>query len=163
MCRTGASVYCSSSPSPLPRLPRAWHAKRLHSHSVAQAVQQCQAGYVSAAAIPVAIHAQPAARLLVELRALERQRCGSALLGCCLRRARLSMRLAHLGILSRSAGPGACWEDKKYSHRLSCAIMCPKLSHLNCVRAVSTIVQRMHILQDQARAVRHCCAAAQMQ
>jgi len=48
--------------------------------------------------MPVAAHAQPAARLLVKLRALERQRRGDALLGRCLRLgARLSARLVHLG------------------------------------------------------------------
>ncbi len=54
-------------------------------------------GQGSAADMPVAAHAQRAARLLDKLRALERQRCGKLLLDCCLRRARLGARLVHLG------------------------------------------------------------------
>jgi len=136
----------------------------MYSASIRLLHTRCnRAGQGNAADVPVAAHSRPAARLLVKVRVLERQRCGNALLGCCLRRARLSMRLPHLGMSTRSGAHGACWEDKNHSHRLSSVIMCPMLSHLYCVRAVSTIVQRMHILQDQARAVRHCCAAAQMQ
>ena len=62
------------------------------------------AGQGSAADIPVAAHAQQAARLLDKLCALERQRCGNALLGCCLHHARLKTHLVHLGTLPRSAG-----------------------------------------------------------
>jgi hypothetical protein len=62
----------------------------------------------SAVDIPVAAHAQPAARLLDKLRALECQRCGNLLLGCCLRRARLGARLIHLGKFARSGGHGTC-------------------------------------------------------
>jgi hypothetical protein len=57
---------------------------------------QCtKTGQGSAADIPVA----PLSRLLVKIRALERQRCGNALPDCCLRRARLGARLVHLGVL----------------------------------------------------------------
>ena len=100
---------------------------------------------------PAAAHARPAARLLVVLCALERQRCGNALLGCCLRRARLGACLAYLGILPRSGAHGTHWDDKNYSHRLSSA-MCPQAT---TGAAVSTIVSRTHILQDQDSAVRH--------
>jgi len=59
-----------------------------------------------------AAHAQPAARLLVELRALERQRCGNALLGRYLRLgARLSPSLVHLGTTARSARHYVCDEQ----------------------------------------------------
>ncbi len=55
---------------------------------------------------------QHAARLLVKVRALERQRCGNVLLGCCLRRARLGARLVHLGALTRSGAHGTRWIDE---------------------------------------------------
>ncbi len=52
---------------------------------------------------PIAAHAQKAPRLLDQLRALKRQRRGDALLGRCLRHARVGMRLVHLGRDTRSA------------------------------------------------------------
>jgi len=48
------------------------------------------------------LHMQQAARLLNKLKALERQRCGNALLSRCLCRARLGARLVHLGKVARS-------------------------------------------------------------
>ncbi len=105
MNRTCASIQCSSSPSPLPTLPRKCRVKRVplavwctHSAII------FKAGYGSAANIPVLAHAQPAARLLVKLHTLQRQRCGDALLSCCLRLgARLSECLVHLGTCAYSA------------------------------------------------------------
>ncbi len=81
-------------------LPRAWNVQQLHA---ALHTQCTNTGQGSAASMPVAAHAQPAARLLVELRALERQRRGNALLGCCLRLGvRLNSTLVHLGISAQS-------------------------------------------------------------
>jgi len=71
--------------------------------SFAHTVHQHRPGQC-AADMPVAAHAQQAARLLVKLRALERQRRGDALLGRRLRLgARLSARLVHLGTSAQSA------------------------------------------------------------
>jgi len=122
---------------------RRFHTLQLISNTVAHAAMRM--------ACKAAPHARPAARLLVVLCALERQRCGNALLGCCLRRARLGACLAYLGILPRSGAHGTHWDDKNYSHRLSSA-MCPQAT---TGAAVSTIVSRTHILQDQDSAVRH--------
>jgi len=110
MSSTGDSVHCSSCPSALPTLPRAWHAQRLHSYSLAQTVQQGKAGCGCATDIAVAVHAQPAARLLVELRAHERQCRGKTLHGRC---ARLRACSIHLGkecpiSKARHAVPHAC-------------------------------------------------------
>ncbi len=103
--------------------------------SFAQTVHRCRPGQ-HAASVPVAAHAQPAARLLIELRALERSRCGKLLLGCCLR---LSARLAHLGKFLRSAGIAHVGKTSLTARdQLSSASLCPMLLHLNgaCSRVI---------------------------
>jgi len=132
MSKTGGSVHCSSCPSALPTLPRAWHAKRLHSHSDAQTVLQCKAGYGSAADIPVAVHAQPVARLLVELRTHERQCRGKTLHGSC---ARLRARSVHLGRNARSARRGTLCHTLAVSAKLT--MLCPML--ITCVALNSSL------------------------
>ncbi len=90
-------------------------------------------------------HAQPAARLLVELRALERQRCRNALLGCCLRRARLGARLVHLGRSAQSAGHGTRWVNKlafTMAELFSLCLMLPH-AHGECNRLL-IIVRHSH-------------------
>ncbi len=65
------------------------------THSVLQSLHRAACG--SAASIPTAAHAQPAARLLDKLSSLMLERCGRALLGRCLRLgARLCACLVYL-------------------------------------------------------------------
>ncbi len=107
-------MHCSSYASPLLILPRtscgaflhamAWHAERLHAVSFTHSSQK-QARAVQ----------RTSARLLDKLRALERQRRGLALLGCCLGRARLGARLVnlgttvnHTGVISRTGASRHC-------------------------------------------------------
>ncbi len=75
---------------------------------------QCtKAGQGSAANIRNAVlHAQPVARLLDKLRMLERQRCGDALLGCCLHHARLKAHLVHLGNITSISRAWHIMRDK---------------------------------------------------
>jgi hypothetical protein len=84
---------------------------------------QKQARAVRNCALP---HKQIELHLLVELRALERQRRGNALLGRCLRlSARLSARSVHLGVNTRSARRSTLWGTLAVSAELTMA--CPML------------------------------------
>ncbi len=110
MSRIGASTHCSSSPSPWPTLLCTCRVQRLHPHCCTLCNNLKQALAVQQTALLP--HMQQAARLLVKLRALERQRCGNALLSRCLCRARLGARLVHPGKVSRSGAHGARWVDE---------------------------------------------------
>ncbi len=71
-------------------------------------------------------HKQIELHLLVEIRALERQRRGQALLGRCLRlSARLGARSVHLGRLARLARRSTLWCMLAVSAKLTTA--CPRL------------------------------------
>ncbi len=100
MSRMGASTHCSSSPAPWPTLPCTCRVQQLRPHSCTLCNNLKQALAVQQTAL--LLHMQQAARLLVKLKALERQRCGNALLSRCLCRARLGARLVHLGKVARS-------------------------------------------------------------
>jgi len=163
MSRTGASRHRSSSPASVP----CCYAHGMCSGStrtpIAQTVQQCRAGYGSAADMPVAAHAQQAARLLDKLRALERQRCGNTLISRCLRLiARLGARLVHLGTTAQSARH--CEQDTRFhTLQLISEIIAPAARRMACTAAplhlVAHTVHKSRLGQCSGHPYRRTCTA----